>query len=227
MQDVNILIIEDELKVANSLRANLSELGFRVEVAYDGAMGKKMFYAQNFDLLLLDLNLPHLNGYELCKEFRQKKKSVPILILTAFGDIEDKMQAFELGADDYLIKPFDFRELLARMRVFLKRQDPTIDQGQVITIDDLVINTFTKSVTRGDQPVTLTAKEFSLLELLVRNAGRVVRKVEIAEKVWDLSFDTGTNVIEVYINFLRRKIDKDFDKKLIHTRSGMGYYIKG
>lgn len=227
MQDVNILIIEDELKVANSLRANLSELGFRVEVAYDGAMGKKMFYAQNFDLLLLDLNLPHLNGYELCKEFRQKKKSVPILILTAFGDIEEKMQAFELGADDYLIKPFDFRELLARMRVFLKRQDPTIDQGQVITIDDLVINTFTKSVTRGDQPVTLTAKEFSLLELLVRNAGRVIRKVEIAEKVWDLSFDTGTNVIEVYINFLRRKIDKDFDKKLIHTRSGMGYYIKG
>lgn len=227
MQDVNILIIEDELKVANSLRANLSELGFRVEVAYDGAMGKKMFYAQNFDLLLLDLNLPHINGYELCKEFRQKKKSVPILILTAFGDIEDKMQAFELGADDYLTKPFDFRELLARMRVFLKRQDPTIDQGQVITIDNLVINTFTKSVTRGDQPVTLTAKEFSLLELLVRNAGRVVRKVEIAEKVWDLSFDTGTNVIEVYINFLRRKIDKDFDKKLIHTRSGMGYYIKG
>lgn len=227
MQDINILIIEDELKVANSLRANLSELGFRVEVAYDGAMGKKMFHAQNFDLLLLDLNLPHINGYELCKEFRQKKKSTPILILTAFGDIEDKMQAFDLGADDYLIKPFDFRELLARMRVFLKRQDPTIDQGQVISIDNLVVNTFTKSVTRGDQPINLTAKEFSLLELLVRNAGRVVRKVEIAEKVWDLSFDTGTNVIEVYINFLRRKVDKDFDKKLIHTRSGMGYYIKG
>lgn len=227
MQDIHILIIEDELKVANSLRANLAELGFKAEVAYDGAMGKKLFYAHSFDLLLLDLNLPHLNGYELCKEFRQKKKSIPILILTAFGDIEDKMQAFELGADDYLIKPFDFRELLARIRVFLKRQDPTIDQGQVITIDNLVINTFTKSVTRGEQPINLTAKEFALLELLVRNAGRVVRKVEIAEKVWDLSFDTGTNVIEVYINFLRRKIDRDFDKKLIHTRSGMGYYIKG
>lgn len=227
MQDVNILIVEDELKVANSLRANLSELGFQVEVAYDGAMGKKMFHAQPFDVLLLDLNLPHINGYELCKEFRQKKNNVPILVLTAFGDIEDKMQAFELGADDYLIKPFEFRELLARMRVFLKRQNPTIDQGQVITIDNLVVNTFTKSITRGGQPINLTAKEFSLLELLVRNAGRVVRKVEIAEKVWDLSFDTGTNVIEVYINFLRRKVDKDFDKKLIHTRSGMGYYIKG
>lgn len=227
MQDINILIVEDELKVANALQANLSEHGFQVAVAYDGTMGKKMFHTHQFDLLLLDLNLPHINGYELCKEFRQKKNDIPILILTAFGDIEDKVQAFELGADDYLIKPVDFRELLAKVRVFLKRQNPTIDQGQVITVDDLVINTFTKSVSRAGTPINLTAKEFILLELLARNAGRVIRKVEIAEKVWDISFDTGTNVIEVYINFLRKKIDKGFSKKLIHTRSGMGYFIKG
>ncbi|RPE08328.1 DNA-binding response regulator [Chitinophaga lutea] len=222
-----ILIVEDEVKVANAVKKGLEENGFEVEVAYDGRMGKSLAAGQDFDLVILDLNLPHHNGYEICEVIRRRNAKVPVIMLTALGGMDDKMQAFELGADDYLVKPFDFRELLARIRVFLKRAgaDVVPDQRFKLTIADLEIDRERKEVWRGGKKIPLTAKEFQLLELLALQKGKVISKMTIAERVWNIDFDTGTNVIEVYINFLRKKIDKDFDRKLLHTKTGMGYYL--
>jgi DNA-binding response OmpR family regulator len=169
-----------------------------------------------------------MNGYEVCKIVRQRDPNVPILMLTALGETEDKIEGFNAGADDYIVKPFDFRELLLRVNVFLKRSQSEIvpNNSNLLQVADLTINTDSKTVNRGGHTIDLTPKEFSLLEYLMRNEGRVVSKTEIAEKAWDMSFDSGTNVVEVYINFLRKKIDRDFEPKLIHTKSGMGYVLK-
>ncbi|RAJ79909.1 DNA-binding response OmpR family regulator [Chitinophaga dinghuensis] len=222
-----ILVVEDEVKVANAVKKGLEENGFDVDLAYDGRMGKSLVVSNNYDLVILDLNLPHSNGYELCEVIRAKNIRIPIIMLTALGGMEDKMQAFELGADDYLVKPFDFRELLARIRVFLKRAGAETAQGTnyKITISDLEIDREKKEVSRAGRKIALTAKEYQLLEFLALHKGKVISKLTIAEKVWDIDFDTGTNVIEVYMNFLRKKIDKDFDNKLLHTKTGMGYYL--
>jgi DNA-binding response OmpR family regulator len=222
-----ILVVEDEVKVANAVKKGLEENGFEVDVAYDGRMGKSLASSNSYDLVILDLNLPHSNGYEICEVIRNKNNRIPIIMLTALGGMEDKMQAFELGADDYLVKPFDFRELLARIRVFLKRAGADVPQSSLykIVIADLEIDREKKEVTRGGRKISLTAKEYQLLEFLALHKGKVISKLTIAEKVWDIDFDTGTNVIEVYMNFLRKKIDKDFDNKLLHTKTGMGYYL--
>ncbi|WP_298734939.1 response regulator transcription factor [uncultured Chitinophaga sp.] len=222
-----ILVVEDEVKVANAVKKGLEENGFEVEVAYDGRMGKSLASGNSYDLVILDLNLPHNNGYEICEVIRQRNIRIPIIMLTALGGMDDKMQAFELGADDYLVKPFDFRELLARIRVFLKRAGADVQQSSLykIVIADLEIDREKKEVTRGGKKISLTAKEYQLLEFLALHKGKVISKLTIAEKVWDIDFDTGTNVIEVYMNFLRKKIDKDFDNKLLHTKTGMGYYL--
>ncbi|MFB6456031.1 response regulator transcription factor [Chitinophaga sp. Hz27] len=222
-----ILVVEDEVKVANAVKKGLEENGFDVDVAYDGRMGKSLVNSSNYDLVILDLNLPHSNGYELCEVIRQKNIRIPIIMLTALGGMDDKMQAFELGADDYLVKPFDFRELLARIRVFLKRAGSETSQSTQykIVIGDLEIDREKKEVSRSGKKIALTAKEYQLLEFLALHKGKVISKLTIAEKVWDIDFDTGTNVIEVYMNFLRKKIDKDFENKLLHTKTGMGYYL--
>lgn len=222
-----ILVVEDEVKVANAVKKGLEENGFEVEVAYDGRMGKSLASSNSYDLVILDLNLPHNNGYEICEVIRHKNIRIPIIMLTALGGMDDKMQAFELGADDYLVKPFDFRELLARIRVFLKRAGADVQQSSLykIVIADLEIDREKKEVTRSGRKISLTAKEYQLLEFLALHKGKVISKLTIAEKVWDIDFDTGTNVIEVYMNFLRKKIDKDFDNKLLHTKTGMGYYL--
>ncbi|GAA0561115.1 response regulator transcription factor [Chitinophaga japonensis] len=222
-----ILVVEDEVKVANAVKKGLEENGFETDVAYDGRMGKSLASGNHYDLVILDLNLPYNNGYEICEVIRRRNNRVPIIILTALGDMDDKMQAFELGADDYLVKPFDFRELLARIRVFLKRAGADVQQSSLykITIADLEIDREKKEVTRGGKKIPLTAKEYQLLEFLALHKGKVISKLTIAEKVWDIDFDTGTNVIEVYMNFLRKKIDKDFGQKLLHTKTGMGYYL--
>lgn len=222
-----ILVVEDEVKVANAVKKGLEENGFEVDVAYDGRVGKSLASSGSYDLVILDLNLPHNNGYELCEVIRRKNNRIPVIMLTALGGMEDKMQAFELGADDYLVKPFDFRELLARIRVFLKRagNDTSQNTQYRIQIADLEIDREKKAVTRAGKKIVLTAKEFQLLEFLALHKGKVISKITIAEKVWDIDFDTGTNVIEVYMNFLRKKIDKDFDQKLLHTKTGMGYYL--
>lgn len=221
------MIVEDEVKVANAVKMGLEENGFEVELAYDGRMGKSLAATQDYDLVILDLNLPYNNGYEICEVIRWRNAKVPVIMLTALGGMDDKMQAFELGADDYLVKPFDFRELLARIRVFLKRAGAEVQPNNryKIVIADLEIDRERKEVLRSGKKISLTAKEYQLLELLALHKGKVISKTTIAEKVWNIDFDTGTNVIEVYMNFLRKKIDKDFDQKLLHTKTGMGYYL--
>ncbi len=220
-----ILLVEDEAKLAQIINQELVRVGYFVEIASDGLEGSALLKKHTYSLIILDVNLPYKNGLTLCKEIREVNKSIPIIMLTAMGDIQDKMEAFNFGADDYLVKPFHFDELFARLKVLLKRTDPATQENKII-VDDLEIDFMNKSVIRAGVEINLTAKEFTLLVLLARNKNRVISKNEILEKVWDLSFDTGTNTIEVYISFLRNKIDKPFEKKLIHTKPGFGYLIK-
>jgi DNA-binding response OmpR family regulator len=220
-----ILLVEDELKLGKVIRDELNNNGYQADLALDGLEASKLFQQNTYALVLLDLNLPYKNGYQLCREFRDQHKKIPIIILSAAGEIHDKVEAFNIGADDYIVKPFHFVELFARIKVFLKRSEFP-DATDKIVVEDMEINFLNKSVTRNGVNISLTAKEFTLLVLLARNKDRVISKQEILEKVWDLSFDTGTNTIEVYISFLRNKIDKPFEKKLIHTKPGFGYYIK-
>ncbi|ELR71563.1 two-component system response regulator [Fulvivirga imtechensis AK7] len=222
---MNILIIEDEVKVANHLKQGLEENGYQAHIAYDGAMGLKLYQQNKYDLILLDAILPGKNGFELCQEIRRSDIDTKIIMLTALGTTDDKVEGLESGADDYVVKPFDFRELLARIKVVCKRK-PTPDRpSPSIKIADLELDLSKKVAKRNQQTIDLTAKEYSLLEFLMRNKGRVLSRVEIIERVWELDFDTGTNVVDVYVNILRKKIDKNSDRKLIHTRVGMGYYI--
>jgi DNA-binding response OmpR family regulator len=227
MSENNILIIEDDERIAQNISKGLQEKGYNTEIAYDGKIGLKMALNSTFDLILLDLNLPQMNGYQVCSEIRKRNANIPIIMLTALGETEDKIDGFDQGADDYIVKPFDFRELLARINVFLKRRSSENDDNRnVLQVDNLVMNLDTKIITRNDVIIELTPKEFSLLEYLVRNQNRVVSKDEIAEKIWESNNNKSYNVIEVYINFLRKKIDKDFDTKLIHTKTGMGYILR-
>jgi len=226
MNSVKILIIEDEPKVALFIKEGLVENFFEADIAYDGIQGKNLALGSHYDLIILDLNLPGINGYDICKQIRRNNTSVPILMLTAFGTIEDKLHGFENGADDYIVKPFEFRELLARIKALLKRTRAASQGRNILKIADLELNNETKTVKRNNIAIELTAKEFSLLELLMRNKGKVISRSEIAERIWEVNFDTGTNVIDVYINFLRKKIDKNFTTKLIHTYIGMGYVLK-
>ncbi|WP_372647558.1 response regulator transcription factor [Draconibacterium sp.] len=222
---MKILVVEDEAKVAEFLKKGLEEQGNFVEVAYDGFMGEKLALRNEYDIMILDVILPSINGYELCRRIREKNTSVPILMLTALGTTEDKITGFDSGADDYLVKPFEFEELLARIRALVKRSTGVVHTSAVIKVADLELNIDKKTAKRGDKTIELTAKEFALLEFLMKNKGRVLSRADIAEKVWDITFDTGTNVVDVYINILRKKLDKDFEKKLIHTRIGMGYTV--
>ena len=226
MDEIRILFIEDEKKIADALKKGMDEQGFYALVAYDGAMGEKLFNNYDFDLIILDINLPDINGYTLSRTIRQKNKNIPILMLTALGTVDDKIEGFEAGADDYLVKPFAFKELLARIKSLLRRTIHGLPTGHILRVGDLEINLDSKEVMRSGNKISLTAKEFQLLEYLVRNKNKVVSRADIAGKVWDIGFDTGTNVIDVYINFLRKKIDKDYPAKLIHTQIGMGYIMK-
>lgn len=226
MDEIKILLVEDEKKIASALKTGMEEQGFYVKVAYDGAMGEKFFTNYDFDLVILDINLPDINGYTLSRIIRQRKQNIPILMLTALGTVEDKIEGFEAGADDYLVKPFAFKELLARVKSLLRRTTANLPTAHILRVADLEINLDSKEVTRAGNRISLTAKEFQLLEYLVRNKNRVVSRADIAGKVWDIGFDTGTNVIDVYINFLRKKIDKDYPVKLIQTQIGMGYILK-
>jgi two-component system, OmpR family, copper resistance phosphate regulon response regulator CusR len=205
----------------------LTEDGYYVETAYDGNIGWKLFQQNNYDLIILDINLPGINGYDLCKRIRHKNAQVPIIMLTALGSLNDKIEGYDSGADDYIIKPFEFKELLMKIRVLLKRtSNQNVPVGTILKVGDLEMNLDSKEVKRGDTVINLTAKEFQLLEYLMRNKNRVVSRSDIAINVWDIDFDTNTNVIDVYINYVRNKVDKKFDHKLIHTQVGMGYILK-
>lgn len=225
---MRILIVEDELKLATSLKRGLDEYGFQASVALDGASAKKALELGEINLVILDINLPDINGYDLCRYIHERNSHIPIIILTALGTIENKLTGFDAGADDYLVKPFEFSELLARIQVSRKRtqQSSTSAAHSQLSIADLVLDLREKTVSRAGRPVNVTPREIALLEYFLRNQGTVLTRNEIAENVWDIPFDTGTNLIDVYINTLRKKIDKDFTTKLIHTRKGIGYIMK-
>ncbi|MBT1706177.1 response regulator [Chryseosolibacter indicus] len=226
---MNVLVVEDEQKVAAFLKNGLEEQGYSVDLAYDGYTGEKLALSKNYTIALLDVIIPVTNGIELCKKIKTVKPDMPVLLLTALGTTDDKLAGFDSGADDYLVKPFEFKELVARIKVLTKRSQLKVNEVKttnLLEVGDLQLDLDRKVALRGDKVIALTAKEFSLLEYLMRNKGRVMSRPDIAEHVWDVNFDTGTNVVEVYVNILRKKIDKDFPDKLIHTRIGLGYVIQ-
>ncbi|WEK21570.1 MAG: response regulator transcription factor [Candidatus Pedobacter colombiensis] len=222
---MNILLIEDEPKVSALIKKGLEEQMNNVAVAYDGNMGCKMALEYHYDLIIMDVVLPYINGVEICKLIRQVKKEVPILMLSALDTVNDKVLGLENGADDYLTKPFHFVELLARVKALSRRKDMVLP-GTIYKIADLEMDCYKKTVTRNGKIILLSAKEFTLLEVLLANKNRVLSRMYIAEAVWGISFNRGTNLIDVYINYLRAKIDKGYPVQLIHTVIGMGYLIK-
>jgi len=224
MEPVTILIVEDEQRLAEVLKKQFEEHGFAVEIASDGYVGKQLVEAKSYNLIILDINLPLINGYDLCKEIRKTNSEIPIIMLTALGTSDNKVIGFEVGADDYVLKPFDFRELLARVNVFLRRTD-TSAKTEKLTIADLEMDLNTKVVTRAHNKIDLTAKESLLLETFLRHRDHLLTREFIIEQVWGIDFDPGTNIIDVYVNYLRKKIDKGYEPKLIHTKFGFGFYF--
>ncbi|AEI46488.1 response regulator [Runella slithyformis] len=223
---MKILLIEDDVKIIQSLRKGLEENGYDVDIAYDGMIGKVLARRNDYSVIVSDIIIPGVNGVQLCRELRNEGILTPFIMLTALGALEEKLVGFDAGADDYLVKPFDFLELLARIKVVTKRIQSEPVSTNVLRYADLEMNLTTRDVTRSHRRIELTGKEYALLEFLLRNSERVLSKVDIAEKIWDIRFDTGTNIIEVYITLLRKKIDKDFPIKLIHTHYGIGYVLK-
>jgi len=221
---MRILVVEDEKKVASFIKRGLEEAGYSVDIAADGVEGAYMAESDDYDLIVLDLILPRKSGLEVCKELRDQKINLPILILSARDTVEDKVTGLDTGADDYLTKPFAFSELLARTRALLRRGETMIPIK--LQVADLVMDTVTHEVTRAGKEIKLTGKEYSLLEYFMMNPNKVLTRTMLSEHVWDYTFDTFSNVIDVYINYLRNKVDRDFEPKLIHTVRGVGYIMK-
>ena len=222
---MKILVVEDDTKIASFLQRGLTEENFEVAIAYDGKEGHLMSLSKHYDLILLDVSLPLLNGIELCQLIRRRDATVPILMLTAFGSIINRVDGLNAGADDYLVKPFAFAELLARIRALTRRFNPS-HNPELLIAGDLELNPTTKQVRRGIVNILLTAREFKLLEFLLQHKNEVLSRPNIAEKVWSVNFDTGTNVVDVYINYLRNKLEKPFGSRIIHTVVGMGYVLR-
>ncbi|MFN3875406.1 MAG: response regulator transcription factor [Flavobacteriales bacterium] len=221
-----ILLVEDDPRLSRSIAEQLRAEGMECLQVYDGELAVRALSGQRFDLVLLDLGLPGRDGYSVCEHIRRNDRNMPVIILTAFSDIDDKMSAFALGADDYLVKPVHFKELLAKTRVFLKRAEANPLAAERIAVGDLVIDLARKSVERGGQPIALSPKEFALLARLARHPGRVFSKDDLAEQVWEGGTGVSSNTIEVYISFLRGKVDKGHGHKLIRTKHGFGYYLE-
>jgi two-component system copper resistance phosphate regulon response regulator CusR len=220
-----LLLAEDEPKLGLLIKEELEKQKYKIDLAYDGQIAERLFKQNKYDLIILDINLPYKNGLILCKEFRAANTKIPIIMLTALGQIDDKVTAFEYGADDYMVKPFHFNELFARIKVFMKRSDAIV-VSEKISFSDLEMDLEFKTVFRSGKEIQLTSKEFRLLELLVRAKGKVVSKQDILEKVWGISFETGTNTIEVYVNFIRNKIEKPFNKKNIIYKTWFWVFFK-
>ena len=223
---IKILLIEDEPKTVQSLKQGLEENNYDVSIAYDGHMGKQLALANAYQLIVSDVIIPGINGLDLCRELRALGIQTPILMLTALSTTDDKLNGFEAGADDYLPKPFDFKEFLARVKALIKRSNQTILEAQVLKFADLEMDLTSSLVSRAGQMINLTSKEFQLLEYFLRNQEKVISKAEIAENIWEVEYENSSNLIEVYVNYLRKKVDKGFSSKLIHTQFGMGYILR-
>lgn len=224
---MKILIIEDEANVASFISRGLKEEGHDASIAMDGITGLEMLARHQFDCLILDIMLPGINGMEICRKLRESNNGIPILMLTALGTTENIVSGLNTGADDYLVKPFKFSELLARIEAVTRRREKTVaGSGNLLRMEDLEIDIAFKTVKRGNEKITLTATEFKLLEYLMRNKGIVLSRMSILENVWDINTDMNTNVVDVYINYLRKKVDKGHAVKLIHTMVGMGYVLR-
>ena len=224
MSPVRILVVEDEKKVASFIKKGLEEEGYAVDVAADGEEGLTLGLTRVHDLIILDIRLPRMDGLRVLQALRHDSVTIPVLLLTVRATIEDKVLGLDAGADDYLTKPFAFQELVARVRALLRRR--TEAEPTVLRIGDLRLDPARRTVTRGDEKVDLTPREFALLDYFMRNPGRVLTRTMIAEHVWDYSFDTSTNVIDVYVNYLRKKVDAGREPKLLHTIRGVGYVLK-
>jgi DNA-binding response OmpR family regulator len=223
---MKILVIEDEVQVSSFIKQGLEEQSFEVDVAYDGNIAKRLALSRVYDVILLDIVIPGVNGFDLCKILKKEKPATPILMLTTLGTTADKVAGFDSGADDYLLKPFEFEELTARIKALARR--PLMGEaphGIILQYENLKLDLEKKLAFRSEHAIKLSAKEFTLLKFFMQNPDSVFSRAELAEKIWDIKFDTGTNVVEVYINMLRNKIDKDFTPKLLHTRIGLGYVL--
>lgn len=223
---MHILLIEDEPKTLAFIRKGLEENEYEVDTAADGKEGFRLAMAGSYQLIISDIVLPGLSGIEMCKQLRKQSVDTPLLMLTALGGVGHVVEGLDSGADDYLVKPFEFQELLARVRTLTKRGVQSVQPSQLLILSDLELNLQNRTVRRSGKEIQLTAREYALLEFLLRNKERVLSRQEIVKQVWGLDFDTGTNMVEVYINYLRRKIDRDFPQKLIHTQFGLGYVMK-
>jgi DNA-binding response OmpR family regulator len=221
-----ILIVEDELKVATFISKGLHTQNLSNDIASTGAQAINLFNNRAYDLVILDIGLPDMSGLNVCEYIRKNNQAIPILMLTAMGNLSDKLSGFEAGTNDYMVKPFDFMELLVRVNSLLQYSKLVTKRSEIIQISDLELDLNEKVARRAGKEIQLTAREFNLLEFLMLNKGKVVSKTELAESVWDINFDTRTNFVEVYINYIRNKVDKGFSNKLIHTVVGMGYMIK-
>lgn len=230
-----IILIEDETGVVSFIKKGLQENGYEVSVAFDGKTGVQLVQSNDFDLVILDIMLPEMNGLDACKEIRKTNPHVPILFLTALGTSENIVLGLESGGDDYLVKPFKFIELVARIKSLLRRShngnpsepaEPEADQEYIYQFSDLVLNDYTKKVTRGGEEISLTSTEYKLLLYFLNNPEKVISRAEILDAVWGVNYELGTNVVDVYVNYLRKKLDHQEDQKLIHTVIGMGYVMK-
>jgi len=223
---MKLLVVEDEPNVVSVLKRGLSSEGFELSVAPDGFIALEMVSAHSFALIILDIMLPGINGLDLCKQIKKNHPQIPIIMLTALSSTENIVTGLDNGADDYLVKPFKIAELSARIRMLLRRHTGLQQADEIITVGDLQINISGKTVTRADQEITLTATEYRLLQFFARNKNKTLSRIDILENVWDIDFNMGTNVVDVYVNYLRKKIDKGFSTTLLHTVVGLGYLLK-
>jgi two-component system copper resistance phosphate regulon response regulator CusR len=221
---MRILLVEDDPKISSFIKIGLESNNCLIDTAYDSTIGEKLAFSRKYDVIILDVVIPGISGFDLCKKIRNNNNLTPVIMLTSLDSVEDKLTGFDCGADDYLVKPFSFQELFARIKALNRRNKEAI-LNPVIKVLDLELDSIAKKVKRNDKEIVLTATEYKILELLMSNKGKVFERMHIAEKIWGYSFNSGTNVIDVHINSLRKKIDKDFPEKLIHTKKGFGYVL--
>lgn len=221
---MRILLIEDDPKISSFVKIGLESNDCLVDIAYDSTIGEKLAFARKYDVIILDVVIPGISGFDLCRKIRNNKNMTPVIMLTSLDSVEDKLTGFDCGADDYLVKPFSFQELFARIKALVRRNKNT-PVTPVLKVLDLELDSTSKKVKRNEKEIVLTATEYKILELLLSNCEKVFNRIQIAENIWGYSFNSGTNVIDVHINSLRKKIDKDFSQKLLHTKKGFGYLI--